>query len=69
MPWKIGESMSIEEVYAYDALTIPANLAEICALTMPAGLINGIPVGLQIMSAKGNESKLFSIAKELEELK
>jgi aspartyl-tRNA(Asn)/glutamyl-tRNA(Gln) amidotransferase subunit A len=69
LPWKIGESMSIEEVYAYDALTIPANLAEICALTMPTGLINGIPVGLQIMAAKGNESKLLSIAKDLETLK
>lgn len=69
LPWKIGESMSIEEVYAYDALTIPANLAEICALTMPAGLINGIPVGLQIIAAKGNEAKLLSIAKDLETLK
>ncbi|HRZ85186.1 MAG TPA: Asp-tRNA(Asn)/Glu-tRNA(Gln) amidotransferase subunit GatA [Candidatus Paceibacterota bacterium] len=69
LPWKIGESMAIEEVYAYDALTIPANLAEICALTMPAGEINRIPVGLQVMCAKGNEAKLLSISKMLEELK
>ncbi|MFA5992681.1 MAG: amidase family protein [Candidatus Pacearchaeota archaeon] len=68
-PWKIGESMAIEEVYAYDALTIPANLAEICALTMPAGTIDDIPIGMQIMCAKGNESRLLSIAKEFEELK
>jgi len=66
LPWKIGESMSVEEVYAYDALTIPANLAEICAITIPAGKINGIPVGLQIMCGKGQESKMFSIAKEIE---
>jgi len=69
LPWKIGESMKIEEVYAYDALTIPANLAEICALTMPAGDINGIPVGMQIMCAKGNESKLLSISRDIEDLK
>ncbi|MFA6022867.1 MAG: amidase family protein [Candidatus Pacearchaeota archaeon] len=68
LPWKIGESMAVEEIYAYDALTIPANLAEICALTMPAGRINDVPVGLQIMCAKGNESKLFSIAREIERL-
>jgi len=68
LPWKIGESMAIEEVYAYDALTIPANLAEICALTMPAGRINGIPVGMQIMCAKGKEGKLLSIAKMIEDL-
>jgi aspartyl-tRNA(Asn)/glutamyl-tRNA(Gln) amidotransferase subunit A len=68
LPWKIGGSMSVEEIYAYDALTIPANLAEICALTMPAGKINEVPVGLQIMCAKGNEGKLFSIAREIEKL-
>lgn len=68
LPWKIGESMSVEEVYAYDALTIPANLAEICAMTIPAGKINGVDVGLQILCGKGQESKMISIAKEIEEL-
>lgn len=68
LPWKIGESMALEEVYAYDALTIPANLAEICAVSIPAGKINGIPVGLQIFCGKGQESKMLSIAKEIESL-
>ncbi|MEM4625581.1 MAG: amidase family protein [Candidatus Pacearchaeota archaeon] len=68
LPWKIGESMRVEEVYAYDALTIPANLAEICSLTMPAGYISNIPVGMQVMCKKGDESKLFSIAKKIESL-
>lgn len=68
LPWKIGESMSLEEVYAYDALTIPANLAEICAVSIPAGDINGIPVGLQIFCAKGQESKMLSIARMVEKL-
>ncbi len=69
LPWKIGESMNLEEVYAYDALTIPANLAEICAISIPAGKINGIPVGLQIFCGKGQESKMLSIAREIESLK
>ncbi len=68
LPWKIGESMALEEVYAYDALTIPANLAEICAVSIPAGKINGISVGLQIFCGKGQESKMLSIAKEIERL-
>src|SRR3989344_775391 len=68
LPWKIGQSMSVEEIYAYDALTIPANLAEICAITIPAGKINGIPVGLQVFCGKGQESKMFSIAKQIESL-
>ncbi|MEK6890678.1 MAG: amidase family protein, partial [Nanoarchaeota archaeon] len=68
LPWRIGESMDLEEVYGYDALTIPANLAEICAISIPAGDINGVPVGLQIFCGKGQESKLLSIAKEIESL-
>ena len=60
--------MKPEEIYASDALTIPANLAEITAISMPAGQVNKIPVGLQIYCAKGAESKLLSIAKEFEKL-
>lgn len=68
LPWNLGkgEKMNPEEIYAYDALTIPANLAEICAVSVPAGEINGIPVGLQVMCAKGQDSKMLSIAKEFE---
>ena len=71
MPWKMGKSnsMSLEQIYAADALTIPANLAEICALSLPAGKIDNIPVGMQIMCAKGQESKMFSIASEFEKLR
>ncbi|MEK6889844.1 MAG: Asp-tRNA(Asn)/Glu-tRNA(Gln) amidotransferase subunit GatA [Nanoarchaeota archaeon] len=65
LPWKIGEGkkMKVEEIYAYDALTIPANLAEICAVSIPAGNIDKIPVGMQIMCAKGQDAKMLSIAK------
>ncbi len=65
LPWKIGEgkNMKTEEIYAYDALTIPANLAEICAVSVPAGKVQNIPVGLQVMCGKGEDSKMLSIAK------
>ncbi|MEM4259297.1 MAG: amidase family protein [Candidatus Pacearchaeota archaeon] len=65
MPWGIGEGkkMKPEEIYAYDALTIPANLAEICAVSVPAGRIANVPVGLQVMCAKGEDAKMLSIAK------
>ena len=64
MPWKIGEGkkMKTEEIYAYDALTIPANLAEICAVSIPAGKIDDIPAGLQVMCARGEDGKMLSIA-------
>jgi aspartyl-tRNA(Asn)/glutamyl-tRNA(Gln) amidotransferase subunit A len=65
LPWKMGDGkkMKTEEIYAYDALTIPANLAEICAVSVPAGLVDKIPVGLQVMCAKNEDGKMLSIAK------
>jgi aspartyl-tRNA(Asn)/glutamyl-tRNA(Gln) amidotransferase subunit A len=66
LPWKFGTKISMEELYAVDVLTIPGSLAEICAISVPIGKIDGKPVGLQIVCAKGNESKMISIAKEVE---
>ncbi len=70
LPWKIGAGakMKPKEIYASDALTIPANLAEICAVSIPAGKIEGIPIGMQVMCAKGEEGKMLSIAREIEGL-
>ncbi len=70
LPWKIGLGLKMkpEEVYAYDALTIPANLAGICAVSIPAGKINGIPVGMQIFCRKGQDGKMLSIARKIEKL-
>ncbi len=70
LPWKFGTKVSTEQLYAVDALTIPGNLAEICGVSIPIGFIDdkGIkkPVGLQINCAKGQESKMMSIAREIE---
>ncbi len=66
LPHKIKNKISIQEMYSYDSLTVPANLAEICAISIPAGKINNIPVGMQIMCPHLAESKMLSIAKEFE---
>jgi len=68
LPWKFGTKVSIEELYAIDTLTIPCNLAEVCAISVPVGRIDDKPVGIQVVCAKGNESKMFSIAKEIEKV-
>ncbi|MEK6895452.1 MAG: Asp-tRNA(Asn)/Glu-tRNA(Gln) amidotransferase subunit GatA, partial [Nanoarchaeota archaeon] len=62
LPHKIGEKISIEEMYGYDALTIPANLAGCCAISIPAGKIKGIPIGMQIMCNKFEDEKMLKIA-------
>ena len=68
LPWnmRVGERMKPEEIYAADALTIPANLAEICAVSIPVGKIEGIPVGMQIMCGRGKDSEMLNIAGEIE---
>ena len=63
LPHLIGKKISVEDMYNYDSLTIPANLAEIPAISIPAGKLQGIPVGLQILCPRFLENRLFSIAK------
>ena len=69
LPWKFGEKVDIEEIYAVDSLVIPANLAEVCAVSIPVGKIDNKPIGMQIICGKGQEAKMLSIAREVEKLK
>ena len=68
LPHKIGTKLSVEDMYSYDPLTIPANLAEIPGISIPAGEINKIPVGMQIFCPRMEDGKMLSIAKEFENL-
>ncbi|MDD5700176.1 MAG: amidase family protein [Candidatus Nanoarchaeia archaeon] len=68
LPHKIGEKISMEEMYAYDALTIPYNLTGNCAVSIPAGKVNGIPAGMQISCDKFQEEKMLQIARAIEKL-
>ncbi|MEK6842623.1 MAG: amidase family protein, partial [Nanoarchaeota archaeon] len=68
LPHKIGEKISVEEMYNYDALTIPANLAGNCAISIPIGKIDDIPTGMQIICDKFQEEKLLKIARSFEKL-
>ena len=70
LPWNVGAGsrMKPEEIYAADALTIPANLAEVCAVSLPAGNVKGVPVGMQVVCAKGEDFKMLKIAGEIEKV-
>ena len=66
LPHILGSKISVEEMYGYDALTIPANLAEIPAISIPAGKIDNVPVGMQVMCPHLQENRMLSISKEFE---
>jgi len=68
LPHKIGEKISVKEMYGYDALTCPMNLAGNCAISIPAGKINGIPVGMQITCDRFQDELMLRIARGVERL-
>ncbi|RIK10259.1 MAG: Asp-tRNA(Asn)/Glu-tRNA(Gln) amidotransferase GatCAB subunit A [Acidobacteria bacterium] len=54
-------------MYLSDLCTIPANLAGIPAISIPAGVDSrGLPIGLQLMAPALEEERLFAAAAELE---
>jgi aspartyl-tRNA(Asn)/glutamyl-tRNA(Gln) amidotransferase subunit A len=54
-------------MYRNDILTIPANLAGLPAASVPAGLADNMPVGLQLMAKKFDEQSIFNAAYALQE--
>ncbi len=53
-------------MYMADICTIPANLAGIPAISIPAGFHEGLPVGIQLMARKFADKKLLTAAKAFE---
>jgi aspartyl-tRNA(Asn)/glutamyl-tRNA(Gln) amidotransferase subunit A len=53
-------------MYAADVLTIPSNLAGLPGLSIPCGLSEGLPVGLQLIGPQFSENLLFRAARALE---
>ncbi|MCW6659656.1 Asp-tRNA(Asn)/Glu-tRNA(Gln) amidotransferase subunit GatA [Aerococcaceae bacterium NML191292] len=55
------------EMYVADLLTVPANLAGIPAISIPAGFdANGLPIGLQLMAKPLDEATIYQAAHAFE---
>jgi aspartyl-tRNA(Asn)/glutamyl-tRNA(Gln) amidotransferase subunit A len=54
-------------MYASDILTIPSNLAGVPGLSIPCGLSEGLPVGLQLIGPQFGENGLFRVGHVLEQ--
>ena len=66
--FKLGEKMADPmQMYLNDVLTMPANIAGIPGISVPAGTADGLPVGLQIMAGPLREEALFRIAYAFEQ--
>jgi aspartyl-tRNA(Asn)/glutamyl-tRNA(Gln) amidotransferase subunit A len=53
-------------MYLADLCTIPANLAGLPAMSLPCGLVDGLPVGLQIMAPVWADERLYRVGAALE---
>ena len=53
-------------MYLSDACTLPANMAGTPGLSIPCGLSDGLPVGLQFIGAPWTEPELFRLARGYE---
>ncbi|HUF02148.1 MAG TPA: Asp-tRNA(Asn)/Glu-tRNA(Gln) amidotransferase subunit GatA, partial [Gaiellaceae bacterium] len=54
-------------MYASDLLTIPSCLAGLPGLSIPCGLSDGLPVGLQLIGPQFGENTLFRVGHALEQ--
>ena len=67
--WKLGEKNNdpVAE-YLEDIYTITANLAGIPGLSMPAGFVDGLPVGVQLLAPYFQEGRLLNVAHQYQQV-
>lgn len=53
-------------MYLADLLTIPVNLAGLPGLSIPAGFVEGLPIGLQLIGPKYSEETIYQVAAAFE---
>jgi aspartyl-tRNA(Asn)/glutamyl-tRNA(Gln) amidotransferase subunit A len=63
VPFKLGEKVDDPvQMYLSDVCTLPINIAGIPGISIPAGFVDGLPVGMQILGKHFDEATLLRIA-------
>jgi aspartyl-tRNA(Asn)/glutamyl-tRNA(Gln) amidotransferase subunit A len=66
--FKLGEKTADPlSMYLNDFCTVPMSLAGIPAISIPCGLSDGLPVGLQLAGPAFSENRIFDVAYALEQ--
>jgi aspartyl-tRNA(Asn)/glutamyl-tRNA(Gln) amidotransferase subunit A len=62
VPFKIGEKTDDPlAMYLSDVCTLPINIAGVPAVSIPAGFVDGLPVGMQIIGKHFSEETLLKV--------
>ena len=61
------DGQRVNSLWGAFPFTVPFNVAGTPALTLPAGLAEGLPVGAQLVAPPGGEASLLDLAQDLEE--
>lgn len=66
--FKIGENTADPlKMYLTDIMTVAVNLAGVPAISIPAGTVDDMPVGLQLIAPQRRDAELLAAAKQTEE--
>lgn len=66
--FRLGEKVDDPlAMYLNDVATIPVNLAGNCAMSLPIGLADSLPVGVQIMAPAMADDRLYQVGSALEQ--
>ena len=67
--FKLGEKTQDPlKMYLADVYTVAVNLAGLPAISLPAGEVDNLPVGLQLIGGWFEEEKIFEAARFVEKL-
>lgn len=65
--WEFGEKMNDPlAMYLSDIFTVTANLVGVPAISVPCGISDGLPVGLQLLAPKDEDLFLLEVAEAFE---
>ena len=70
LPFKLGErELDPLQMYLSDVYTVAVNIAGLPALSLPVGISQDLPVGMQIIGPRFGEEKILALGRMVEDLR